>query len=92
MAANVLNSPRAVQMSVFVVRAFVRLRQVLATHKELAEKLTELERKFSAHDRQIQTIIEAIRQLMTPPEKPKRQIGFRVEEPKARYLVRRKRT
>jgi hypothetical protein len=81
MAASVLNTPRAVEMSVFVVRAFVRLRQLLATHKELAEKLAELERKLASHDEQIVAIIDAIKQLMAAPAPPtppdKRRIGFR---------------
>ena len=79
MAASVLNSPRAVEMSIFVVRAFVRLRETLATHKALAAKLAELEQKLYTHDETIDTIIKAIRSLMTPPEKPARQIGFRVQ-------------
>lgn len=79
MAANVLNSPRAVHMSVLVVRAFVRMRQVLAAHKELAAKLAELERKLGTHDEQIETIFEAIRQLMSPPSSPERRIGFDVK-------------
>jgi hypothetical protein len=87
MAANVLNSPQAVRMSVFVVRAFVKLREVLATHKELAHKLAELERKLENHDESIRSLVAAIRQLMAPPEQksPKRRIGFMVEEPKAPY-------
>ena len=85
MAANVLNSPQAVEMSVLVVRAFVRMRQLLAAHKELTGKLSELERKVGTHDEQIQAIFEAIRQLMTPPEKKRRKIGFLVEERAARY-------
>jgi hypothetical protein len=63
MAASVLNSPRAVEASIFVVRAFVGLREILATHKELAHKLAELERKLATHDAQILALIEAIRQL-----------------------------
>ncbi|HVN96634.1 MAG TPA: ORF6N domain-containing protein [Syntrophorhabdaceae bacterium] len=83
MAASVLSTPRAVEMSVFVVRAFVRLRTLLATHKELAAKLTELEKKLTVHDDQIRLIIEAIKQLMTPPELPKkRPIGFRMHKDK----------
>lgn len=83
MAASVLSTPRAVEMSVFVVRAFVRLRTLLATHKELAAKLAELENKLTVHDDQIRLIIEAIKQLMTPPEPPKkRPIGFRVSKDK----------
>jgi len=83
MAASVLSTPRAVEMSVFVVRAFVRLRTLLATHKELAAKLVELEKKLTVRDDQIRLIIEAIKQLMTPPESPKRRpIGFRIEKEK----------
>jgi hypothetical protein len=78
MAANVLNSPQAVRMSVFVVRAFVKLREMLATHKELAHKLAELERKLQNHDESIRSLVAAIRQLMRPsePETPKKRIGF----------------
>ena len=87
MAANVLNSPQAVRMSVFVVRAFVKLREILATHKELAHKLAELERKLQNHDESIRSLVVAIRHLMaTPePEPPKRRIGFLVEEPHVPY-------
>lgn len=85
MAANVLNSPRAVQMSVFVVRAFVRLRQMVITHKELAAKLRELERKVSEHDGDIRSLFQAIRQLMTPAEPNKRKIGFLVKDRAAGY-------
>ena len=87
MAASVLNTPRAVEMSVFVVRAFVRLRNFLAAHKELAEKLAELERKLASHDEQIVAIIDAIKRLMAPPARPdapappdKRRIGFHAED------------
>ena len=73
MAANVLNSPRAVQASIEVVRAFVRLREVLASHKDLARKLTALEKKY---DHQFKVVFDAIRQLMAPPEPAKRQMGF----------------
>jgi len=80
MAANVLNSQRAVRASVFVVRAFVKLRQLLSTHKELGRKLEELERKVEGHDEQIVALIEVIRQLMAPPPVPqKAPIGFRTE-------------
>jgi uncharacterized membrane protein len=88
MAANILKSKRAVQMSVFVVRAFVRFRETMITHRDLADKLKDLEQKVGQHDEQIQAIIEAIRQLMTTPEKPKRQIGFTVDEPRIKYSVR----
>jgi hypothetical protein len=77
MAAGVLNTPRAIEVSVYVVRAFVRLRQILAGHKELARKLDELERKVASHDEAIRTLVAAIRQLAEPPAGPKRrQIGF----------------
>jgi phage regulator Rha-like protein len=76
MVASVLNSPRAVEISVYVVRAFVRLREYLSSHKELAQKLTELEKKIETHDEAIQALIDAIRQLMTPPDKPRRRIGY----------------
>jgi len=73
MAANVLNSKRAVQASVAVVRVFIRLRQMLASNADLAQKLEELERKY---DRQFKVVFDAIRQLMTPPEPKRKQIGF----------------
>ncbi len=76
MAASILNSPRAIEMSVFVVRAFVRLRDTLASHKALAAKFAELERRLETHDKTIGEIIDAIRALMMPPEKPSRRIGF----------------
>ena len=77
MAASVLNSPKAIEVSVFVVRAFVQLRQTIAGHKELARKIAQLERKLSDHDDQIQVLVEAIKHLMDPKPPPKkRRIGF----------------
>ena len=76
MAATVLNSPKAVEMSIFVVRAFVKLREIISGNKELVRKLNELENKYEKHDKDIKAIIDAIRQLMSPPEKPVRKIGF----------------
>ena len=78
MAASLLNSPRAVEASIFVVRAFVKLRQLLTAHKELAHKVAELERKLGDHDEAIQAIVAAIKQLAAPPaeESNKRKIGF----------------
>jgi hypothetical protein len=70
MAANVLNSPRAVQASVFVVRAFVRMREALTARKDIAEKVAELERKVAKHDVAIRGIVEAIQQLAALPEPP----------------------
>ncbi len=80
MLATVLNSERAIQVNIAIMRAFVKLREILSTHKELASKLNQLEKKVGKHDEEIYTIFEAIRQLMIPPEKKKRKIGFRREE------------
>jgi phage regulator Rha-like protein len=76
MAATVLNSKRAIKMSVFVVRAFVRLREMLNTNQKVATKLVELERRLKGHDAIIQDIIDAIRALMDPPRRKRRRIGF----------------
>ena len=80
MAASVLNSPRAVEVSVFIVRAFVKLRQTLGDNKELARKLEHLEGKLAHHDRQILNILQAIKELISPKKVPqKRRIGFTAE-------------
>ena len=76
MAASVLNSDRAVEMSVYVVRAFVQLRAVLLDHKALADKLAALERRVSHHDNSLAEVIEAIRALMARPKPAHRPIGF----------------
>lgn len=76
MAASVLNSKRAVEVSVFVVRAFVKLRSIISEHRELAAKLDQLERKLGQHDEDIIKIFSAINRLMAPPDKTARQIGF----------------
>jgi phage regulator Rha-like protein len=76
MAATVLNSDRAVDMSVFVVQAFVRMRRALATNRQVLAKLAEVERRLETHDADIQGLMEAIRELITPPDPPRRQIGF----------------
>ncbi len=78
MAANILNSATAVQASIQVVRAFVRLREILASHEDLARKLNALERKY---DDQFKVVFDAIRQLMTPPKGERRPIGFRPKHP-----------
>ena len=77
MAANILNSDRAIKASVNVVRAFVKLRAILATHKELARKLDEMEKKY---DKQFTVVFSTIRQLMAPPPMPRKHIGFRTEK------------
>lgn len=76
MAASILNSSRAVEMSVFVVRAFVRLRQMLVEHKDLAERLDEPEARVARHDNTLSTLVATIRQMATPPLSSSRQIGF----------------
>jgi hypothetical protein len=76
MAATVLNSPRAVEMTIHVVRAFVQFRHLLASNKELAQQLRLLERKVATHDEAITGIIKTIRQMMNPVESKKRAIGF----------------
>jgi len=81
MAASVLNTPLAVEASVFVVRAFVRLRETLSTNQAVMHKLDQLERKIETHDQAIVGILAALRELMTPPDPPKkRKIGFVTEE------------
>jgi hypothetical protein len=82
MAASVLNTPRAVETSILVVRTFVRLRRMLATHKELARKLALME---SRYDEQFRVVFEAIRQLMAPPARPRRRIGFKAKEGRSTY-------
>jgi hypothetical protein len=76
MLSSVLRSPRAVQVNIAIMRVFVRLRETLALHKDLAHKLAQLERKIEGHDASIRTLFDAIRQLMAPAEKPRREIGF----------------
>jgi hypothetical protein len=81
MAATVLNSPRAIAVSVNVVRAFVRLRQAMITHHEFANKLADLENKLTEHDERFVEVFRAIRDLMQPtPVPPKRRIGFSISE------------
>ena len=77
MAATVLNSPRAVQMSIFVVRAFLRLREWVVGQAGLAAKLADLERRVGAHDHELKAIIQTIRGMLEPPAPSKKQIGFR---------------
>jgi len=85
MLSSVLRSERAVRVNIAIMRAFVKLREILETNRDLARKFAELERRVGKHDKEISAIIEAIRQLMAPPEKPKREIGFHVREQGPRY-------
>lgn len=79
MLSSVLSSERAVEVNIQIMRTFTRLREMILTHKELAHKLAQLERKIGRHDDEIKTIFNAIRQLMVPPEPKRRKIGFRRE-------------
>jgi len=76
MLSSVLNSRRAIEVNIAIMRAFVQLRKMIASHDKLARKLAELEQHLEGHDEHIQVIFEAIKQLMTPPKKPRKKIGF----------------
>ena len=82
MLSSVLRSERAVQVNIEIMRAFVRLREMIATHKDLARKLEALEKRYDA---QFKVVFDAIRELMAPPTRKKRKIGFLVKERAARY-------
>jgi len=73
MLSSVLRSRRAVQVNIAIMRAFVKLREILASNRDLARRLDEMEKKY---DRQFKVVFDAIRELMTPPERPRRRIGF----------------
>jgi tetrahydromethanopterin S-methyltransferase subunit G len=88
MLSSVLKSERAVKVNIAIMRAFVKLREILETNRELARKFAELEQRVGKHDDEIAAIIDAIRQLMAPPEKPRREIGFHVRERAPRYRTR----
>jgi hypothetical protein len=90
MLASVLNSPIAVQASVRVVRAFVRLREMIAGNAQLAARLKDLERRLDSHDEAIIELFAVLKRLLEPDEKPKREIGFHVRERAARYRTKRR--
>jgi hypothetical protein len=85
MLSSVLNSPRAIQVNIEIMRAFVRLRQMLATNANLERRLNELERK---HDAQFKAVFDTIRQLMAPPPSSRKKIGFQLRERRAAYGTR----
>ena len=85
MLSSVLNSPRAIKVNIEIMRAFVRLRRMLASHAGLARKLDALEKKY---DSQFKVVFEAIRQLMAPKEAPNKKIGFQLKEKRASYSTR----
>jgi phage regulator Rha-like protein len=76
----VLNSERAVQMNILIIRAFVKLREMLATHKDLARKIEDLERQQKEHGRQLAAVYSIVKRLIEIPSKPSRPIGFRTDE------------
>jgi ORF6N domain len=90
MLSSVLNSERAIKVNIAIMRAFVKLRQMLETNRELARRFLELEQRVGKHDEEIASVLEAIRQLMAPPEKARREIGFHVREKAPRYRVRKR--
>ena len=79
MLSSVLRSKRAIEVNIAIMRAFVKLREMIATHKELARKLEDIEKHLKSHDEQIQSIFEAIQQLLMPPDQPRKKIGFEVK-------------
>ena len=87
MLSTVLNSQRAIQVNIEIMRAFVRLRKMLASHKDFKRKIAALEKKY---DEQFKVVFDAIRELMRPPERPRRKIGFDIKEPLAAYGGRQK--
>jgi hypothetical protein len=90
MAANVLNSGKAVEMSIFVVRAFVKMREQLLSRAELEARLAQIENVLLSHDDRIRDLYDKIRPLLLPPpDPPRKRIGFGVKESRARYKVRR---
>ena len=89
MAATVLNSPRAVQMSVFVVRAFIKMREQLLNRTEMEKRLTEIEKGLLSHDAALRDLYQKLRPLLLPPPAPpSKPIGFNVRERRARYGMR----
>ena len=90
MLSSILNSERAVKVNIAIMRGFVQLRETLETNRELARKFSELEQRVGKHDDEIAAILEAIRQLMVPPEKARREIGFHVREKVPRYRIRKR--
>jgi len=90
MLSSVLYSERAIKVNIAIMRTFVKLRQTLATNRELAQKFSQLEQRVGKHDEEIAGILEAIRRLMASPEKPGREIGFHVRETAPRYRVRKR--
>jgi hypothetical protein len=93
MAANVLNSRQAVEMSVFVVRAFIKMREQLLNRVELEKRLADIEKALLSHDTALRDLYQKIRPLLLPsPEPPRKKIGFGMREKQAKYKAKRKRS
>ncbi len=90
MLSSVLNSERAIEINILIMRAFVKLREIISTHKKVEEKLKEIDEKLEEHDEHIVKIIEIINRLLMPPEKPIKKIGFEVKEKSISYSSVRK--
>ncbi len=89
MVASILNSPKAVSISIFVVKAFIKIREILSTHKNIALKLKELEKRIDDSDSQVRVLLEAINEMLVPPEPPKKEFGFRIGEKHYEYKTKR---
>jgi hypothetical protein len=87
MLSSVINSERDIEVNIQIMRAFIKLHEMLATHKDLSRKLASLENKY---DEQFRVVFDAIRALMTEEEKPKRKIGFKAGEKKTKYRPNKK--
>jgi len=85
MLSSVLNSKRAIEVNILIMRAFVRLREALMSSKEFSQRLDELEKRIASQDESIRTLFQAIRQLMAPAERPTKKIGFQLRERRAAY-------
>ena len=85
MLSSILNSERAIEVNIAIMRVFVRLRRLMVSHRTLASKLRELEDRIHDHDEKIVAVFEALRQLMAPPDRPRKKIGFLAKEPRAKY-------
>jgi ORF6N domain len=88
MLSSVLNTERAIEVNILIMRAFVRLREAMASGKEFARRLEELERRIASHDENIRTLFQAIRQLMAPPAPGRNKIGFQLKEKRSPYLAK----
>ncbi len=89
MLSSILNSEQAIKINIAIMRAFVKLREMISTNKELAHKLAQLEQKIEKHDDEIKAIFNAIRQLMAQPDPKEKKIGFRIRERRVRYRISR---